>query len=104
MVAVDQPINGLSSTAQLNITVLDVNDNNPQYSEFQNPIKIPEDKTDKLIQIQVSDRDIDLNGEVNITTYSYKDVFYFKMVRGLTPSKAYSLHRHVLHVKYTVTM
>ncbi|XP_017312969.1 protocadherin Fat 4 [Ictalurus punctatus] len=77
VVAVDQPVNGLSATAQINIIVLDVNDNNPQYSEFQSPITIPEDKTGKVTQIQVSDRDIDLNGEVTLTTYSYGDVFGF---------------------------
>lgn len=103
MVAVDQPVNGLSATAQINITVLDVNDNNPQYSEFQNFITIPEDKTGKVTQIQVSDRDIGLNGEVNFTTYSYNDVFGFKMVRGLTHSKAYFLRRHVLvNAKYNL--
>lgn len=82
VVAVDQPVNGLSATAQINIIVLDVNDNNPQYSEFQSPITIPEDKTGKVTQIQVSDRDIDLNGEVTLTTYSYGDVFGFTSVRG----------------------
>lgn len=79
----DQPVNGLSATAQINITVLDVNDNNPQYSEFQNPIVIPEDKTGDVTQIQVTDRDIGLNGEVTVTTSSYSDVFGFKMVRGV---------------------
>ncbi|TSK18033.1 Protocadherin Fat 4 [Bagarius yarrelli] len=79
VVAVDQPVGGLSSTALINITVLDVNDNNPQYSEFQNPIYIPEDKTGKVTQIHVTDRDIGLNGEVSLTTPSYNDIFKFDM-------------------------
>lgn len=88
VVAVDQPVNGLSATAQINIIVLDVNDNNPQYSEFQSPITIPEDKTGKVTQIQVSDRDIDLNGEVTLTTYSHGDVFGFTSVRGVNTFKS----------------
>lgn len=87
MVAVDQPIDGLSATAQINITVLDVNDNNPQYPVFSNPLTIPEDKTGKVTQIQVTDRDIGPNGEVSLTTYSYNEVFGFEAVRGLTPSE-----------------
>ncbi|MCI4393906.1 hypothetical protein PGIGA_G00162950 [Pangasianodon gigas] len=78
VVAVDQPVNGLSATARINITVLDVNDNNPQFLELQNPIMIPEDKTGEVTQIQVSDRDIGLNGEVSLTTHSYNDVFGLK--------------------------
>lgn len=83
MVAVDKPVNGLSATAQINITVLDVNDNNPEYSEFQNPLLIPEDKAGDVTQIHVTDRDIGLNGEVTLTTYSYLDVFSLKSVSGL---------------------
>ncbi|KAI5625920.1 protocadherin Fat 3-like [Silurus asotus] len=52
VVAVDQPVSGLSATAQINITVLDVNDNNPQFSKFQNPITIPEDKTGEVVKIE----------------------------------------------------
>ncbi|GAA6072945.1 protocadherin Fat 4, partial [Tachysurus ichikawai] len=78
VVAVDQPIDGLSATAQINITVLDVNDNNPQYPVFSNPLTIPEDKTGKVTQIQVTDRDIGPNGEVSLTTYSYNEVFGFE--------------------------
>lgn len=82
VVAVDQPVNGLSATAKINITVLDVNDNNPQYSDFQNPVTIAEDTTGDVIQIQVTDRDIGLNGDVTLNTISYNDVFGFKSVRG----------------------
>lgn len=96
MVAVDQPINGLSATARVNITVLDVNDNNPEYSDFLNPLKIPEDKTGSVTQIQVTDRDIGLNGDVSVTTYSYNDVFGFKTVRGVNTKKASFPPRHVL--------
>ncbi|KAK2818195.1 hypothetical protein Q7C36_022128 [Tachysurus vachellii] len=78
VVAVDQPIDGLSATAQINITVLDVNDNNPQYLVFQNPLRIPEDKTGNVTRIQVTDRDIGPNGEVSLTTYSYNEVFGFE--------------------------
>ncbi|KAG7316014.1 hypothetical protein KOW79_020880 [Hemibagrus wyckioides] len=78
VVAVDQPVNGLSATALVNITVLDVNDNNPQYLVFQNPLSIPEHKTGEVTQIQVTDPDLGPNGEVSLTTYSYNEVFEFK--------------------------
>ncbi|KAF5894805.1 protocadherin Fat 4-like, partial [Clarias magur] len=101
VVAVDQPVNGLSATAQINITVLDVNDNNPEYSEFQNPLLIPEDKTGDVTQIQVTDRDIGLNGEVTLTTSSYLDVFGFKsdgtlMVTGTLDRETQEIYDLVL--------
>lgn len=83
MVAVDQPVNGLSSTAQINITVLDVNDNNPQFVDLENPQMVPEDHTGELYRIQVSDADIGENGEVTISTYSHPELFGISEVRNL---------------------
>ncbi|XP_053332588.1 cadherin-23 [Clarias gariepinus] len=101
VVAVDKPVNGLSATAQINITVLDVNDNNPEYSEFQNPLLIPEDKAGDVTQIHVTDRDIGLNGEVTLTTYSYLDVFSLKsdgtlMVTGTLDRETQEIYDLVL--------
>ncbi|KAL7852364.1 hypothetical protein SRHO_G00181490 [Serrasalmus rhombeus] len=84
VVAVDQPVDGLSSTAQINITVLDVNDNNPQFIDLENPQMIPEDQTGEVYHIQVSDADIEENGMVTLTPYSYNELFTISMEGTLT--------------------
>ncbi|KAI4888420.1 hypothetical protein NFI96_021809 [Prochilodus magdalenae] len=75
VVAVDQPVNGLSATAKINITVLDVNDNNPQFVKLTNPLEIPENHKGEVDHIQVSDADIGPNGVVTLSTYSYQQIF-----------------------------
>ncbi|XP_076847946.1 cadherin-23 [Brachyhypopomus gauderio] len=84
VVAVDQPVNGLSSTAHINITVLDVNDNNPQFVDLQNPLEIPEDARGEVYRIQVSDMDIGPNGEVFVFTSPHSDLFALTMDGILT--------------------
>ncbi|KAL7845474.1 hypothetical protein AOLI_G00236660 [Acnodon oligacanthus] len=84
VVAVDQPVDGLSSTAQINITVLDVNDNNPQFIDLENPQMIPEDQTGEVYHIQVSDADIEENGMVTLTPYSYNELFIISTEGTLT--------------------
>ncbi|XP_041959519.1 protein dachsous-like [Alosa sapidissima] len=80
--AVDQPVDGLNATAQVNITVTDINDNNPEFLPLPSPISVAEGKyTDVALgvvcQIQAEDRDAGENGRVNISTSSYTDTFTF---------------------------
>ncbi|XP_030207359.1 protocadherin Fat 4 isoform X1 [Gadus morhua] len=42
IVAVDQPTSGLSSTAEINLEVLDYNDNSPQFGAFPDPLLVSE--------------------------------------------------------------
>ncbi|XP_049325191.1 cadherin-23 isoform X4 [Astyanax mexicanus] len=84
VVAVDQPVDGLSSTAQVNITVLDINDNNPQFIDLQNPLEIPEDFMGEVYRIDVTDADIGPNGEVTVFTMSHIDLFSITRERFLT--------------------
>ncbi|CAM4471676.1 unnamed protein product [Leuciscus chuanchicus] len=83
VVAVDQPVDGLSSTAQVIITVLDVNDNNPQFLPLPEPIEIQEgaytaSSPGEVCEISATDADIGDNGRVTITTSSYSKFFSFR--------------------------
>ncbi|XP_067259915.1 cadherin EGF LAG seven-pass G-type receptor 2-like isoform X2 [Chanodichthys erythropterus] len=83
VIAVDQPVDGLSSTAQVIITVLDVNDNNPQFLPLPEPIEIQEgvytpSSPGEVCKILVTDADIGDNGRVTITTYSHTELFRFR--------------------------
>ncbi|XP_067259967.1 protocadherin Fat 4-like isoform X1 [Chanodichthys erythropterus] len=83
VIAVDQPVDGLSSTAQVIITVLDVNDNNPQFLPLPEPIEIQEgvytpSSPGEVCKILVTDADIGDNGRVTITTYSHSELFRFR--------------------------
>ncbi|XP_056103180.1 protein dachsous-like [Rhinichthys klamathensis goyatoka] len=83
VVAVDQPVDGLSSTAQVIITVLDVNDNNPQFLPLPEIIEIQEgaytpSSPGEVCEISATDADIGDNGRVNITTFSYSNFFRFR--------------------------
>ncbi|XP_048051181.1 protocadherin Fat 4-like isoform X2 [Megalobrama amblycephala] len=83
VVAVDQPVDGLSSTAQVSITVLDVNDNNPQFLPFPERIEIQEgvytpSSPGEVCVISATDSDLGENGRVTITTYSHSDLFRFR--------------------------
>ncbi|KAL1006109.1 hypothetical protein UPYG_G00067980 [Umbra pygmaea] len=83
VVAVDQPKDGLSATAQLNITVQDYNDNTPQFPALPDPILIPEgnysDKTPgEVYHILATDSDIGSNGEVTISISSSTALFRFR--------------------------
>ncbi|XP_051751356.1 protocadherin Fat 4-like isoform X3 [Ctenopharyngodon idella] len=83
VIAVDQPVDGLSSTAQVIITVLDVNDNNPQFLPLPEPIEIQEgaytpSSPGEVCEILVTDADIGDNGCVTITTSSHSELFRFR--------------------------
>ncbi|XP_016358108.1 cadherin EGF LAG seven-pass G-type receptor 3-like [Sinocyclocheilus anshuiensis] len=83
VIAVDQPDDGLSSTAQVNITVLDVNDNNPQFLPLPERIEIQEgvytpSSPGEVCVISATDSDIGENGRVAITTYSHSGLFSFR--------------------------
>ncbi|XP_077103042.1 protocadherin-like wing polarity protein stan [Siphateles boraxobius] len=83
VVAVDQPVDGLSSTAQVIITVLDVNDNNPQFLTLPETIEIQEgvytpSSPGEVCKISATDADIGDNGRVTITTHSHSEIFRFR--------------------------
>ncbi|XP_014894869.1 protein dachsous-like [Poecilia latipinna] len=83
VVAVDQPTDGLSATAQLNITVLDYNDNSPQFPNIPYPLEIPEGEYSaknpgEIFTIQPTDADIGLNGEVTLSLSPPHPIFSFR--------------------------
>ncbi|XP_043970025.1 protocadherin Fat 4 isoform X2 [Gambusia affinis] len=83
VVAVDQPTDGLSATAQLNITVLDYNDNTPQFPNIPYPLEIPEgeysaENPGEIFTIQPTDADIGLNGEVTVSLSPPHPIFSFR--------------------------
>ncbi|KAK6300316.1 hypothetical protein J4Q44_G00284140 [Coregonus suidteri] len=81
VVAVDK--DGLNATAQLNITVLDYNDNIPQFPTLPDPIPVPEGEySDKspgeVYHILATDSDLGSNGEVTISISSSTTLFRFR--------------------------
>ncbi|XP_067115898.1 protocadherin Fat 4-like [Osmerus mordax] len=81
--AVDQPVDGLNSTAQLNITVLDYNDNTPQFIDLPDPIFVPEGEYSastpgEVLRILATDSDIGANAEVTISISSPSTLFQFR--------------------------
>ncbi|MEQ2261910.1 hypothetical protein XENORESO_017797, partial [Xenotaenia resolanae] len=83
VVAVDQGTDGLNATAQLNITVLDYNDNTPQFPSIPYPLQFPEgeyskEKPGEIFTILPTDADIDLNGEVTLSLSSPHPFFSFR--------------------------
>ncbi|KAJ8002135.1 hypothetical protein DPEC_G00176680 [Dallia pectoralis] len=83
VVAVDQPKDGLSATAQLNITVLDYNDNTPQFPPLPDPIPVPEGEYSdmspgEVFHILAKDSDLGSNGEVTMFCSSYSKLFHFR--------------------------
>lgn len=87
VIAVDQPIDGQSATAQVNITVLDVNDNNPEFVALPERTEIQEgaytsSSTGEVCVISAADLDTGDNGRVTISTSSHSDLFTFREARG----------------------
>ncbi|XP_050926881.1 protocadherin beta-2 [Lates calcarifer] len=83
VVAVDQPTDGLRATAQLNITVLDYNDNAPQFPVIPDPLQIPEgdyseETPGEVFTIVATDVDLGLNGEVTLSLTSPHPLFRFR--------------------------
>ncbi|CAJ1052822.1 cadherin-23-like [Xyrichtys novacula] len=81
--AVDQPTDGLTSTAQLNITVLDYNDNTPKFPPIPDPLLIPEgdyseESPGEVITILPTDADLGINAEVTLTLLSLQTLFKFR--------------------------
>lgn len=84
--AVDQVTDGLNSTAQLNITILDYNDNAPQFPSIPDPLTIPEDdyseeNPGEIFTIVPTDADLGPNGEVTLSLPSPHPLFRFREVR-----------------------
>ncbi|XP_066552590.1 protocadherin Fat 4 isoform X2 [Amia ocellicauda] len=73
--AVDTETNGLSATAVVNITILDINDNNPQFKTLPQNISIPEgdytpDSPGEITRIVATDSDAGENGHVTLSILS----------------------------------
>ncbi|XP_034543326.1 cadherin-23-like [Notolabrus celidotus] len=78
--AVDQPTAGLTSTAQLNITVLDYNDNAPEFPVLPDPLQIlegdySEETPGEVFTIVPTDADLGPNGEVTLSLSSPHPLF-----------------------------
>ncbi|XP_040893189.1 protocadherin Fat 4 [Toxotes jaculatrix] len=83
VVAVDQVTDGLRATAQLNITVLDYNDNAPQFPVIPDPLQIPEgdyseETQGDIFTIVPTDSDLSLNGEVTVSLPAPHPLFRFR--------------------------
>ncbi|XP_029987441.1 protein dachsous [Sphaeramia orbicularis] len=83
VMAVDQPVDGLNATAQLNITVQDYNDNAPQFLMIPDPLLIAEgqyseENPGEVFTIRTTDADLGLNGEVTLSLASPHPVFRFR--------------------------
>ncbi|XP_036950739.1 cadherin-23-like isoform X6 [Acanthopagrus latus] len=83
VVAVDQATDGLRATAQLNITVLDYNDNAPQFPPIADPLQIPEgnyteENPGDIVTIVPTDADLGPNGEVTLSLSSPHPLFRFR--------------------------
>lgn len=84
--AVDQPTSGLSATAVLNVTVLDYNDNSPEFQALPDPLLFPEGHYSdtapgEMHTIRVTDADVGPNGEVTLSLPSPNPLFTFREVR-----------------------
>ncbi|XP_051241011.1 protein dachsous isoform X1 [Dicentrarchus labrax] len=83
VLAVDQVPDGLTATAQLNITVLDYNDNAPQFPAIPDPVLFPEgayseEAPGEVLAIVPTDPDLGPNGEVTLSLSSPHPLFRFR--------------------------
>lgn len=81
----DQPSSGLSATAVINISILDYNDNAPEFPNIPEELKIPEGEySDKspadITNIKPTDPDLGLNGEVTLSIFPPNPLFRFREV------------------------
>lgn len=86
VVAVDQASRGLSATAQLSISILDYNDNAPQFPAIPDPVEIAEgsyteEKPGYICTIVPTDADLGPNGEVTLSISPPQPLFRFREVR-----------------------
>ena len=65
--AIDRGVPPLSAMAIINITVLDINDNAPKFSESAYTISVPEETLVWNYTIDVVDPDAGINGEISLT-------------------------------------
>lgn len=87
VVAVDQVAEGLRATAQISITVLDVNDHSPQFPAIPDPLLILEGEYSEgspgvVHTILPTDADLGSNGEVTVSLSAPHPLFRFREVRG----------------------
>lgn len=85
VVAVDQVSGGLSATAQVNITILDYNDNSPQFPDIPDPLLVLEGEYSEgspalVHTILPTDPDLGSNGEVTVSLASPHPLFRFREV------------------------
>ncbi|XP_010771568.1 cadherin-23-like, partial [Notothenia coriiceps] len=107
VVAVDQLVDGFSSTAQLNISVLDYNDNAPQFPVIPDPLQVLEgDYSEKnpreILMIVPTDADLGPNGEVTLSLTSPHPLFRFRedgMLLAVGPLDRESKETYELVVK-----
>nr|XP_046231679.1 protein dachsous isoform X5 [Scatophagus argus] len=83
VVAVDQDTDGLRATAQLNITVLDYNDNAPQFPAIPDPLQIPEgdyseQSPGEVFTLVATDADLGPSGEVTLSLSAPHPLFRFR--------------------------
>lgn len=86
VVAVDQASRGLSATAQLNISILDYNDNAPQFPTIPDPVQVAEgpyteEKPGHILTIVPTDADLGPSGEVTLSISPPHPLFRFREVR-----------------------
>lgn len=82
----DQPSGGLSATAQINITILDYNDNAPQFPAIPDPLQVAEgpyteERPGHVFTIVPTDADLGPSGEVTLSISPPHPLFRFREVR-----------------------
>ncbi|KAM8880447.1 protein dachsous isoform 2-T2 [Spinachia spinachia] len=83
VVAVDQVAAGLSATARLKVSVLDYNDNAPQFPSLPDPFLVAEGEYSEvapmdLYSIEATDADLGPNGEVTLSLLGPHPLFRFR--------------------------
>ena len=85
IVAVDQPTSGLSSTAEINLEVLDYNDNSPQFGAFPDPLLVSEghysdSAPGEVHTFLVTDEDAGPNKDITLSFPSPNPLFTLREV------------------------
>ncbi|XP_011481165.1 protocadherin Fat 4 isoform X2 [Oryzias latipes] len=107
VVAVDQPTEGLSATAQLEVTVLDYNDNTPQFPSIPDPLEIREgsytpEAPGEILAIVPTDADLGSNGEVTLSFVTPHPLFRFRedgMLLAVAPLDRETTDTYELFIK-----